>query len=313
MIEIPRGVGGLIAFVLGGCVGSFINLVAYRLPREISIIRPRSFCTECGRPIPFWANIPILAYISLRGRCLMCGAPIPFRHPLAELTMAACALYLYLTFPLPDAVARFVFCSALFICALIDYDWRVIPNLITFSGIPVGLLSAWLAIPEVGWKSSLVGIASGMALLFVTGQVYFLVRRREGVGIGDVYLLGMVGAFTGWVGVLFTLFVGSLLGAIGGIAIALTGNSRAASPETPLGTTWQSATVNRPQGAIVEAAHDVVIETPEFVSNPARQAGPVEAEPSILHTEVPFGPYIALAASIFALFQPQLTGWYLSR
>jgi Flp pilus assembly protein protease CpaA len=108
----------------------------------------------------------------------------------------------------------------LFIVALIDYDWRLIPNLITFPGIPIGFAFAALAMPEVGWKKSLIGIALGGGVLFITGEIYRLVRGREGVGMGDVWLLGMTGAFLGWVGVLFTLLFGSILGTVGGLAVA---------------------------------------------------------------------------------------------
>ena len=93
MTDVPDWFGALIAFLFGASVGSFVNVVAYRLPREISIATPRSFCTECNRPIPRWANIPILAYLGLRGRCLMCGATIPFRHFLAELTLGVTAAF----------------------------------------------------------------------------------------------------------------------------------------------------------------------------------------------------------------------------
>jgi leader peptidase (prepilin peptidase)/N-methyltransferase len=276
MIEIPRGLGGLIAFVFGASVGSFVNLVAYRLPRELSIVRPASFCPRCQRPIPWWANVPILAYIFLRGRCLMCGAAIPLRYFLAELALGSAAAYLYLNFPLADAIARFVFCAALFIVALIDYDWRLIPNLITFPGIPIGFACAALAMPEIGWKRSLIGIAIGGGVLFITGEVYRLVRGREGVGMGDVWLLAMTGAFLGWAGVLFTLFFGSILGTVGGLAVALSG-----------------ATLPAP------------------VADPNSE--PQEQDSSILRTEVPFGPFLALAAGTFALFQPALIHWYLAR
>ena len=84
-LDMPTGIGGAFAFVFGACVGSFVCMVAYRLPRDLSIITPRSYCESCERAIPWWANIPILAYLGLRGRCVMCGAPIPFRHFLAEL------------------------------------------------------------------------------------------------------------------------------------------------------------------------------------------------------------------------------------
>ena len=190
MADVPDWFGALIAFLFGASIGSFVNVVAYRLPREISIATPRSFCAECNRPLPRWANIPILAYLGLRGRCLMCGATIPFRHFMAEFALGVTAAYLYVSYPLPDAFARFVFCAALFIIALIDYDWRLIPNIITFPGIPIGLLAAAFMIPEVGLKRSLIGIALGWGFLFLTGEVYFRLRGREGVGMGDVWLLG---------------------------------------------------------------------------------------------------------------------------
>jgi leader peptidase (prepilin peptidase) / N-methyltransferase len=271
---VPGWVWGTLAFVVGACVGSFVNVVAYRMPREISVITPRSFCADCNRPIPWWANIPIFAYLGLRGRCVMCGARIPFRHFMAELALAVTALYLYLSFPPADAAARFVLCAALFTVALIDYDWRLIPNLITMPGILVGLALASVAMPEIGFKSSLIGLAVGWGFVFVTGEAYYLLRGSEGVGMGDVWLVGMTGAFLGWPGALFTIFVGSILGSIGGIAFAISGGA----PEPPVA---------------------------------GQAAGAGEAESSILRTAVPFGPFLALAAGIFTLFQPGLTRWYL--
>jgi leader peptidase (prepilin peptidase)/N-methyltransferase len=274
--DLPTGLGATLAFLVGASVGSFVGVLAWRLPRELSIVSPGSRCDSCERKIPWWANIPILAYLGLRGRCIMCGATIPFRHFLAEISLAVTALYLYLAFPLPDAIARFVLCAALWVVAIIDYDWRLIPNLITWPGMLVGFVAASLMMPEIGWKNSLLGILLGGGVLYFTGFLYQLVRGREGVGLGDVWLLGMVGGFLGWVGVFFTLFVGSVIGAIGGIAFALTGGPK---------------------------------NSPAPVADPAND--PEEADVSILRTEVPFGPFLALAAGIFTLFQPQLTHWYL--
>ncbi|HUO06212.1 MAG TPA: prepilin peptidase [Candidatus Binataceae bacterium] len=271
--DTPPLLGAVLALAFGASVGSFANVVAWRLPRDMSISTPRSFCESCERAIPWWANIPILAYVGLRGRCLMCGAAIPFRHFLGELALAVTAMYLYFSFPLPGAIARFVFCAALWICAVIDYDWRLIPNLITWPGIPIGFIAAWLMMPEIGWKNSLLGILFGAGLLYGTGYLYELVRGQEGVGLGDVWLLGMVGAFLGWRGVFFTLFAGSLLGSVGGIAYAL-GQK----------------------------------ETPVPPADPASE--PVEADVSIMQTTVPFGPFLSLAAAIFALFQSQLMHLY---
>ncbi len=275
-LDLPTGLGATVAFLLGASVGSFVSVLAWRLPRELSIVSPGSRCDSCERTIPWWANIPILAYLGLRGRCIMCGATIPFRHFLAEISLAVTALYLYLAFPLPDAIARFVLCAALWVVAIIDYDWRLIPNLITWPGMLVGFLAASLMMPEIGWKNSLLGILLGGGVLYFTGFLYQLVRGREGVGLGDVWLLGMVGGFLGWTGVFFTLFVGSIIGAIGGIAFALSGGPK---------------------------------NSPAPVADPATD--PEEADVSILRTEVPFGPFLALAAGIFTLFQPQLTHWYL--
>jgi leader peptidase (prepilin peptidase)/N-methyltransferase len=275
-MDLPAGIGGALAFLLGAVTGSFVTLVAYRLPRDMSIVAPASFCESCERSLPIWTNLPILAYLGLRGRCIMCGALIPFRNFLAELGLAVTALFLYLEFPLGSAIARFILCAALFALALIDYDWRIIPNAITLPGIVVGLGSSALLMPdEVGWQSSVIGLAVGALVLFFVGYLYEMVRGREGVGMGDVWLLAMIGAFLGWPGVIFTLFFGSMLGVVGGIAMALSGGRGAAEP----------------------------------VANPATDLP--ETDISILRTEVPFGPFLALAAGFYALFQPQLMRWYL--
>ncbi len=286
-MEIPDGLGGAVAFILGACIGSFVNVVAFRLPREVSIVSPRSFCPHCERPIPAWANIPILAFIGLRGRCLMCQQPIPLRYFLTELSLAVIALYLYLSFPLPDALARFVFCAALFAASLIDFDWRIIPDVISLPGIPLGILAAAFLEPMVGWRSSLLGVALGGGFLFAVGEAYRLVRGREGMGMGDVKLMAMVGAFLGWPGVLFTLFIGSIVGSVGGILVGLA--SRRALQPAATGEVSSSETGGRLPDEIGEAD-----------------------EVSILQTTVPFGPFLSMAAGIYALFQPELTRWYLS-
>jgi leader peptidase (prepilin peptidase)/N-methyltransferase len=312
MEQVPAIIGDVIALALGACVGSFAVTVAYRLPRDISIATPRSFCESCERPVPWWANIPIFAYLASRGRCLMCGAPIRARHLGGEFALALAALYLYANFPPGGAIARFVFITLLLIASLVDYDWRLIPNLITFPGIPAGFVLAALLLPEVGWKDSLIGIAAGGGLLFVTGYLYQLVRGQEGVGLGDVFLLAMVGAFIGWQGVLFTLFFGALLGSIGGLAVGLFGTPTEA-PELPPGAHEAAAP---PPAASSEAAAQVAAAAVAAASiDPQAPDGAVaeNEEHVLLTTAVPFGPFLSLAAGFYALFQPQLTSWYLSR
>jgi leader peptidase (prepilin peptidase)/N-methyltransferase len=294
MEQVPAIIGDVAALALGACVGSFAVTVAYRLPRDISIVTPRSFCESCERPVPWWANIPVFAYLASRGRCLMCGAPIPARHLGSELALALAALYLYANFPLGDAVARFIFVTALLVSSLIDYDWRLIPNLITFPGVPVGFVLATIFMPEVGWRNSLIGIGVGGGVLFATGFVYQLVRKKEGVGLGDVFLLAMVGGFIGWQGMLFTLFFGALLGSFGGLAVGLFGTPTEA-PELPPG--MREAT---------SAAAAMAQQAPD-------SAAAENEEHALLATAVPFGPFLSLAAGFYTLFQPQLASWYLSR
>jgi leader peptidase (prepilin peptidase)/N-methyltransferase len=317
MEQVPAIIGDVSALALGACVGSFAVTVAYRLPRDISIATPRSFCESCERPVPWWANVPIFAYLASRGRCLMCGASISARHLGGELALALAALYLYANFSLGDAIARFIFITALLISSLVDYDWRLIPNLITFPGVPVGFVLAALFMPEVGWKSSLIGITAGGGVLFITGYLYQLARGKEGVGLGDVFLLAMVGAFLGWQGVLFTLFFGALLGSFGGLAIGLFGTPKEAPELPPSARETATTRAPAPAGTQTDAAAAVSQGGAAAVASIDQQAPDSAAaeneEHALLATAVPFGPFLSLAAGFYALFQPQLTSWYLSR
>jgi leader peptidase (prepilin peptidase) / N-methyltransferase len=320
MEQVPEIFGDVAALALGACVGSFAVTVAYRLPRDISIATPRSFCESCERPVPWWANIPIFAYLASRGRCLMCGAPISARHLGGELALALAALFLYTNFPLGDAIARFIFITALLISSLVDYDWRLIPNLITFPGVPLGLVLAAMFMPEVGWKNSLIGITAGGGVLFVTGFLYQMVRGQEGVGLGDVFLLAMVGAFIGWQGMLFTLFFGALLGSFGGLAVGLFGTPRDAPELPPSMRETVGAPAPPATGGVGAQASAAVAALPQTdaaalsIDSQAPDSLAAESEEhTLLATAVPFGPFLSAAAGFYALFQPQLTSWYLSR
>jgi leader peptidase (prepilin peptidase) / N-methyltransferase len=271
----------VLIFALGACIGSFANLVAHRLPRELSIIMPRSFCPACHLPIRAWENIPVISWLLLRGRCARCGAAIGFRAILIEAVLGAAALWLYLNFQPADALARFALCTALLIVAIIDFDHSVIFSIIPVVGVVAGFLAATLVMPEIGWFSSAIGIVAGSGFLFLTGIVYRAIRHVEGIGLGDIYLMAMVGAFLGWPGALFTLFAGSLLGSVGGLAMVLAERPVADEP-------------------VPEAIAMVV-------------GAPPPADTPLLRRPIPFGPFLALAAASFALFQPQLLDWYLGR
>jgi leader peptidase (prepilin peptidase)/N-methyltransferase len=276
--------GALIAFALGACVGSFAGVVAYRLPREVSIVRPRSFCPRCRQPLALWANLPLVSYLLLRGRCARCGGAIGLRYVLIEAALGSAALYLYLHFSPADALARFVLCATLLMIGLIDFDWGVIYGGAALAMVPLGFVAAWLLMPEIGWQSSLIGIFGGLAFLFVTRIGYRLIRKREGIGLGDFDVVAIAGAFLGWPGAFFTLFFGSVLGSIGGIAIALNGWTL---PEEPLPAAIAELTAARS----VDAPAD---------------------ETSLFQRPIPFGPFLALAAAVYALFQEPLTRWYLA-
>jgi leader peptidase (prepilin peptidase)/N-methyltransferase len=281
-----------LVFCIGASVGSFVNVVAYRLPRDISIVRPRSFCPHCRRPIPGWLNIPVLGYLMAWGRCGQCHGPIPLRYPITELILGLIALMLYANFAPLDATARLVLCAGLFAASWVDLDCRLIPDVIDLPGIVVGFFAAVLLMPDIGWKDSLLGIAIGGVLLFAVSELYIRVRGREGMGMGDVKLLAMIGAFLGWQGILFTLFFGSSLGAVGGVVLGV--------------LKWQPGSAE----LRAELAQAVAVGSTACESEP--EPSDAQAEVGLLQTPVPFGPFLSLAAIIFAVFQPQLVHWYLS-
>ncbi len=292
MIDRGGGLLSILVFFFGASIGSFVNVIAYRLPREISIVRPASFCPYCRRPIPFWSNSPVLGYLMLRGRCLRCGGRIPARYFVTEVGLGLIALVLFANFGPLDALARFVLCAALFAASWVDLDCRIIPDVISLPGVVAGFAAASLLMPDVGWKDSLLGIALGGGVLFAAGELYRWLRGKEGMGMGDVKLLAMIGSFLGWQGMLFTLFFGSCLGAVGGIILHL--------------LDWQ------PGSAEIRAQAAEGIAVGGEVPQPAAADQPPVSKEGLFQTPVPFGPFLSAAAGIFALFQPQLLRWYLS-
>jgi len=204
------------AFVFGAAVGSFLNVVIVRLPEGSSIVFPASKCPKCDHPIKAYDNIPILSYFILMGKCRHCDDHISLRYPLIEFTSAMLSLALYLKFGLtPLFGVTFVFCSAMLAVFWIDLDHMIIPDLISLSGIVVGIAFAAMdLIPGVGWVQSVVGTLLGGLSLYVPAYIYEKVRHIEGLGVGDVKLLAMIGAFTGPYGVIFVLFFSSLSGSV---------------------------------------------------------------------------------------------------
>jgi leader peptidase (prepilin peptidase)/N-methyltransferase len=209
-------------FLLGCCLGSFLNVCIYRLPQNLSIISPRSFCPRCRTQIRSYDNIPLLSYFLLRGRCRNCGEKISWRYPLVEAITGILAVALFLKYGLSLSFFAFLaFTMALLVITFIDLDHRVIPDVISLPGIVIGFLFSFFQ-PNVSVLESLIGVAAGGGSLFVVALAYEAVAKREGMGGGDVKLLAMIGAWMGWKAVLFTLFFASISGTlIGGGAMLI--------------------------------------------------------------------------------------------
>lgn len=211
----------LIIFLLGCCLGSFLNVCIYRLPLNLSIIFPNSFCPSCRSPIRPYDNIPLFSFLILRGKCRNCKANISWRYPLVEALMGIITLALFLRLGLSPLFFVFLaFSAALLVITFIDLDHRLIPDVISLPGIAIGVILAVAGI-SISIKSSLIGLLIGGGSLFTVAYVYEAITKREGMGGGDVKLLAMIGAWLGWQAVLFTLFFASLLGTIIGGTVML--------------------------------------------------------------------------------------------
>jgi leader peptidase (prepilin peptidase)/N-methyltransferase len=270
----------------GLCVGSFLNVVAYRLPimmeiawrrdleshagespvppqaqgARFDLIWPRSACPSCGAPIAAWHNIPVVSYLWLRGRCAACAAPISRRYPIVEGLAAVLGLVVAYEFgPTWHTVAALSFTWALLALALVDFDTQLLPDSITLPLMWAGLL---LSLVDIGGapvftdlRSSVLGAAAGYLSLWAVYQVFKLATGKEGMGHGDFKLLAAVGAWLGWQLLPVVILVSAAVGSIVGIAlIVFGGRSR--------------------------------------------------------HAAIPFGPYLAAAAWIALLWGRDLMAWY---
>jgi len=212
MVEAPEALRlflNIYTFVLGAVVGSFLNVCISRLPENKSLVRPGSRCPKCENPIKWHDNLPIISFIILRGKCRNCGEPISLQYPAVELLTAVLFVLLMHRFNNFAAFAIYmVFTCALVVVTFIDLKHYIIPNEISIPGIVVGLLS-------------LIGCVTGGGLLYLTALFSLAVFKKEGMGGGDIKLLAMVGAFLGWKLALMTIVVGSVMGAIVGVAMIL--------------------------------------------------------------------------------------------
>jgi leader peptidase (prepilin peptidase)/N-methyltransferase len=219
----------LFAALVGLVVGSYLNVVVHRLPREESTVLPRSRCPRCGALIRARDNLPLVSFLLLRGRCRICRGPISWRYPLVEATTAVLFVACLKAFGLHwHALVAAFFGCLLIALAAIDLEHYLLPDLITLPGLAIGLLlsigGVWIP-----WRDAVAGAALGGGGLWLLAKAWYLLRREEGLGLGDVKMLAMVGAFLGWQGVLVTVFLASLAGASVGLTLIALGRMEMSS------------------------------------------------------------------------------------
>ena len=210
----------IVAF-FGLAVGSFLNVVIHRVPRGESVVSPGSRCPACGYKLRAIDNIPVISYAMLLGRCRQCRARISPRYPLVELATAVLFVLHYFVFGwTPLLAVRLVFAAAMVALFAIDLEHHLLPDVITLPGIGAGL-AASLFLPP-GIRDSLIGILAGGGVLWLIGEAYYRYSGEEGMGGGDVKMLGMIGAFLGWQLVIVTLVFSSIAGSVVGILLIVT-------------------------------------------------------------------------------------------
>ena len=269
----------VLSFAWGACIGSFLNVCIYRIPLELSVVKPRSFCPSCKTPIAWYHNLPIVTWLMLRGRCRYCGCKITPRYVLVEFLVAMLFVLMWLKLDFfgfrPGAALHlaivtngklvpvyWLIVSGLVLGTFVDFEHMIIPDRVTLGGIAAGLILSTL-VPSLhgvthAWTGllwSAIGAAGGWALLWGVAELGRLIFRKDAMGFGDVKLIGAIGAFLGWRAVLFTVVASSLVGSIVGIALVAARNKE-------------------------------------------------------MQSRIPYGPYLALGAVLWLLWGPALWDWY---
>jgi leader peptidase (prepilin peptidase)/N-methyltransferase len=263
-----------IAFCFGASLGSFLNVCIYRIPADQSVVSPGSRCPGCRTPIAWYDNVPVLSWMVLGGRCRRCHESIAARYPFVEAATGGLALLALWRFgATPAAAVAFAFTAALLLITFIDFDHFFIPDEVSLPGVLVGLCVS--ALPGgIGLADSAIGAAVGGGILWLVAWSYERTTGTEGMGLGDVKLLAMIGAFLGWQAIPVILIVASMGGSVAGVVVIFGRRGRR-----------QMARVGRIFGWRA---------VPTFARRAARR------------TAIPFGPFLALGA-VVALYVPQVT------
>jgi len=220
----------LAAFLIGACVGSFLNVCVYRIPLNRSVISPGSHCAACGAPIKGIHNIPVLSWIMLRGRAACCGTRIDKRYALVELGTGLLFFALWLRFP-DDHIAAVIYavmCSGLIVACLIDLDHFIIPDRFTLGGCVAGFIACAIDpklmgadTPLHGFSWSLASAIVGALVLLAIGWIGTLIFRKEAMGMGDVKFVAAICSFLGITSLIWTITISSMIGAVLGVALIL--------------------------------------------------------------------------------------------
>lgn len=206
-------------FLFGAIFGSFANVLIYRMPANESILKG-SRCSSCNAPVRWYHNIPMIGYFILKGKCASCGAPFSIRYPLVEFIMAllfAGVVYIYGT--TWTSLEYLILVFGLVTAGFIDYDHMILPDEITLGGLVLGLIGAALN-PERQFLDALYGVLFGGGILWLVAYVYFVFTGRDGLGGGDIKLLGWLGALLGWRSIPFIILSSSIIGSVVGLILS---------------------------------------------------------------------------------------------
>jgi leader peptidase (prepilin peptidase) / N-methyltransferase len=260
---LPGPALAVFSFLFGLVLGSFLNVVIIRIPAGKSIVLPSSACPKCGAAIRPYDNIPVFSYLILRGKCRRCRTHISAMYPLVEVLTGLLFLGCYLAFGLSLLTLKWMIFSALIVVLIFtDLRERILPDRINFTGFALGLILAifipvndgsalWLAnrlfqFPPPDWVLSicdaLLGALVGSGILWIISEGYFRLRGREGMGLGDVKMMLMAGAFLGFKRTVLTILVGSILGSFIGVAIIVI-KRKNSDYELPFGTFLGAAAI----------------------------------------------------------------------
>ncbi len=209
-------------FLYGIIIGSFLNVLIYRMPRKLSLIRPRSKCPQCGSKIEFYDNVPIFSYVILRGKCRSCRGRISFRYPVVEALAGFLSVVALFHFGITLRGLEAIFLSFVFIAIFfIDLDFTIIPDVFTLPGVIIGFGVSFLPGGFVNWSQSLIGLVVGGGVFLLVGMLGEFIFKKEALGFGDVKFAAMLGAFLGWQKIILIFISSAVIGLVVSLVIMI--------------------------------------------------------------------------------------------